>query len=268
MPVFYEVNAFNKLSAFTVCTVKDWFVHLDFLCVLRETRTKNWCSWWEETHWPHMLPRLPLSLLLFLSMDTLTGMVMLLELLGVKLDLIFKWFLEIPSWYTISRAFQFLVYVISVKVYLQGTTLLSVVLSRTVSILEKKKHFIGKVWVKWAFFSPCWYWGFDWNKHALSWKPNHMKKGASWGGRSSTNSAVGIGRYHRSQISTLPLCWEPAPHSFTLILLSSCKYRQHQFIHRVVTEPRRQKVHCMLAVRWRWYRPQEVALLLAWLLKL
>lgn len=136
----------------------------------------------------------------------------------------------------------------------------------------KKKHLIGKVWVKWTFFSPCWYWGLDWNKHALSWKPNHMKKGASWGGRSSTNSAVGIGidgsRYHRSQISTLPLCWEPAPHSFTLILVSSCKYRQHQFIHRDVTEPRRQKVHCMLAVRWRWYRPQEVALLLACLLTL
>lgn len=102
-----------------------------------------------------------------------------------------------------------------------------------------------------------------------------MKKGAARGGRSSANSAGGIGsdgsRRDRSQLPTLPLCWGSLPCPSAHSLVSSCKHQQHQFIHRDVIELGRQKVHWTLAVqrrlRWRWYRPREVAFPLARLLK-
>lgn len=103
-------------------------------------------------------------------------------------------------------------------------------------LLVERKHFIGKIWVKKDIFSPCWYQGVDWNKHVLPWKPNHVKKGAAQGGRSSTNSAGGTGsggsRWNHSQLPTLPLCWGSPPCSLTRSgVFTQTHLHQHQFIN-------------------------------------
>lgn len=188
---------------------------------MRETRTMNGCSCWVEM--PSVICKLlsPFSLLLHLFPCVVTyfgrygnapwtdvGKISphFASSLGNPFLIYNLRHFSVSSVYRICKSFS------SGYIFAGGSSFKDCV------HFGERKHFIGKTWVKRWIFSPSQYQEVDLNKYVLSWKPNHLKKGVAWWGRSSTLlvelAVMGPGAI----VPSCPLCLSAESHYPDLLL--------------------------------------------------